>query len=257
MNKGRPFRTSGGIPFIMKYPAKVPKGKIVHSALTTVDFMPSILSLMNVEHHGLELDGTDFSKEVTNSFAETNYPRKRFMFDPSKQGHWAGVLMRNYRLIVSKGDIPWLFDLDADPFEVYNYFDDPKYASVQESLLDALFVAMEEYNFPITSRTRYMYWSIPACIDSRDRIEISSAFYTCEDIGKEALPFDKCSSDAALRDHCPVTCESCCKDSEGVMWADGMLRTCDRLRFKCGNWKISKFCPQTCGTCTASDNIFG
>ena len=124
-NKVRPYRTSAGIPFILRYPEKVAPGTIVGSALSSIDFAPSVLDLMEVEDHGVQFDGDSFANEVINDFLVTNYPRKKFMYDPSKSFLWAGVMIGDIRLVVSRVDIPWLFDLRTDPFEVINFFDDP------------------------------------------------------------------------------------------------------------------------------------
>ena len=183
-NKGRPYRTSAGIPFILRYPEKVAPGKIVGSAFTSVDFAPSVLDLMGVEDHGVQFDGESFANEVTNDYLITNYPRKKFMFDPAADAFWAGVMIGDIRLVVSRADIPWLFDLRTDPFEVINFFDDPQYETIQKSLMDDLYVALDEYDIPLKDATdKFILWSKPACYDKGDRIEVDTQFYTCEDIG--------------------------------------------------------------------------
>ena len=42
LNKGMPYETSMGVPFIVKYPRKVLKGKIIETAYSTIDFAPTI-----------------------------------------------------------------------------------------------------------------------------------------------------------------------------------------------------------------------
>lgn len=256
LNKGRPYRTSAGIPFIVRYPGHVQPGKKVNSALSSVDFAPTILSLMGAHDHGVQFDGSDFSNELTGDYLVSNYPRVRFTFDSTYNGNWAAVMRRNLKIVLSKNTIPWLFDLNADPLEIKNYFDVPKYATARDVLLDRLYPAITEYRMSIANATRYIYWSTPSCLDSDDRIEIDSSFFTCNDIGNR-LPSQKCDEHEGLRNHCPTKCKSCCEDSQGEMWFDGELLGCDRLKFKCGKKKIARFCPSTCGLCQQEDNIFG
>lgn len=256
MNKGRPFRTSAGVPFILRYPGKVMEGKEINSVLTSVDFAPTILTLMGVEDHGgATFDGTDFSNEVLNTFPSTNYPRTRFSFDSNDNPQWAAAMRRQHRLVVSKNEYPWLFDLDADPFEVENFFDVPRYRNVRDRLLEQLKNALEEYDIPL-SKTMFIYWSTPACIDSSDRIQIDSINYTCEDLGN-SLSMNLCTTNEALSKHCAVTCNNCCEDSTGELWVNGETLPCSKLSNRCGKAKVREFCPETCRQCSTSSSNSG
>jgi len=251
LNKGRPYRTSAGVPFIVRYPGHLRPGKIVKSALSSVDFAPTILSLMGVDNHGVHFDGADLSGELLSNSAISNIPRVRFTFDSTANGDWAAVIRRDIKIVVSKWTEPWLFDLKADPFEIHNYFDDPKYTSVRDSLMDRLFSAITAHSMSIANATNAFFWSTPACRDSNDRIKFESKLFTCSDIGKDQLPFEKCSQQS-LKNYCPVSCKSCCEDSQGKLWFEGKLKGCDQLKYKCGRKKIQDFCPVSCGLCTHS-----
>jgi hypothetical protein len=256
-NKNTPFRTSAGIPFILRYPAKVQKGKIIQSATSSVDFAPSILSLMGVNDHGVQFDGIDFSNEVMGTSLVSNDHRARFTL----KKNWIAVIKNELKLVVSKGDVPWLFDLNADPFEVENMFDNPSYAEIREVLLSELFVALQDdgLNLEVFKPENLvaLFWTTPACLDSRDSIQVNSDFFTCEDIGT-SLSIDKCSEQAFM-EHCPVTCKNCCEDSIGDLWYQGELRTCEQFQEKiyCNRQKVGWFCPSFCGTCyTKSQNMW-
>lgn len=244
--KGLPFRTSAGIPFIVRYPEKVLSGKIIKSALSSVDFAPSILTLMGVEDHGFESDGVDFSTSLTNDRKWINSYQKQVVFDVGQSYDWVAVIMQHLKLVVSSKDIPWLFDLKADPFEIINFFDDPNYEEAQQSLLENILISIPKYDIPIDGKK--LKWSKPACWDSGDRVEVNAEYYTCADIGK-SLPFSNCASSEALQQHCPVTCGVCCKDSEGKMWIKGSLYGCDELNRYCGSGMVKQFCPLKCGKC--------
>ena len=45
LDKATPYETSAGVAFIVKYPRQVPKGKVIETAYSTIDFAPTILSL--------------------------------------------------------------------------------------------------------------------------------------------------------------------------------------------------------------------
>lgn len=254
MNKGRPFRTSAGVPFILRFPGKVLEGKRIDSVLTSVDFAPSILSLMGVENYGVEFDGNDFSNEVLSKYPRTNYPRTRFAFDTNDSPQWAAVMKRELKLVVARNDIPFLFDLKVDPYEVENFFDVPKYQVSRDVLIESLIDAMEKYDLPIKD-SPFMYLSTPSCRDSSDRIQIDSVNYLCIDVG-DSLPIEQCTSNQALRQHCAVSCNSCCEDSPGEIWAKGQRRSCAKLKGFCNNYKVQNFCPSTCGQCSSGRTIF-
>ena len=69
-NKGNPFEASAKIPFLLYYPGNVIEGLVINQALGTVDFLPTILSLMHVPTMGTE-QGRDASELFLNgSFNE-------------------------------------------------------------------------------------------------------------------------------------------------------------------------------------------
>jgi hypothetical protein len=254
VNKGMPFRTSAGIPHIVRFPGKVQGGKIIKSATSTVDFAPTILSLLGVSDHGVQFDGIDVSEELTSTSLISNDDRTTFL---SYKYGFAAV-RKNMKLVVSKAnDVPYLFDLDADPFEVENVFDNRNYAEVQELLLNELLQSNEDNKIVLEDDKFGMLWSTPACLDSSNRIKFESEFYTCEDIGSSRLSFDRCSEQLFI-EHCPVTCKACCQDSIGKVWfKEGGLRGCDDLEYGFKNGKkickerkkMKLLCPLSCKQC--------
>jgi uncharacterized sulfatase len=81
--KGRPYRTSAGIPFILRYPNRIEGGKVSRTARASIDFAPTILSLMDINHE-LEFDGSDFKDELSSSDNETNWKNIVFSFDTGR-----------------------------------------------------------------------------------------------------------------------------------------------------------------------------
>jgi hypothetical protein len=258
MNKGNPYRTSAGIPFILRYPAKVKPGKIVKSATTSVDFAPTILSLMGLQRPKKESHGFNVAYEVLSNKSVINNGRVRYMFDAGKNVEWAAAFRNQYKVIISAKDVPWLFDLDKDPNELINYFDHPDYLKIREQLLKKLAKAIKEFRIPLVKKHKHLLWSTPICLDSNDRVSLStsssSTVATCSDLGV-SISLNNCSQQH-WKQACPVTCGNCCKDSEGSIWIKGLLKTCMEIpNSGCNNSKIGSFCPQKCGKCTTGEAI--
>lgn len=248
MNKGRPYRGAAAVPFIVRYPGFVPQGKLVKTAHSSIDFAPSILSLMGVTDDSLQFDGKDFTKEMLNAKNMTNWGEIVFSFDTGKSPVWAAAIKRHYKLVVSAVDTPWLFDLQRDPYEIINYFDDSDYTVIKNTLLDALFVEMNEHDIPLRHHTQYIFWSTPECMDTKDRISIGSSKYiTCADLNASS---DKCSK-WKFKTLCPQTCGPCCKNSlNKPFWLDGELKQCVDLKDFCNKGKVQQLCPVTCAKFT-------
>ncbi len=47
---------------------------------------------------------------------------------------WLAAVTERYKLIYSTSDSPWLFDLQADPDELTNFFADPAYREIVRNL---------------------------------------------------------------------------------------------------------------------------
>jgi arylsulfatase A-like enzyme len=248
-NKNRPYRTSAGIPFIIRHPQGIKAGKIVETAYTSVDFAPTILSYLGTNNHNVNFQGVDFSDEL---FSKEMISRKdviRYVFDSGKRKKWAAAVMNQYRLIVSDKEVPFLFDLDRDPNELNNFFDKTS-GNVQQLLQDSLYEVMFKYQIPLSKRKRIV-WSLPACADTGNRFLVNNKFNaTCRDFKKEKKFRHKCNK-KKFKGYCPVTCGSCCNDSSGVMWTRGRLLTCNEmfLNKQCSLKQVKEFCPVTCGQC--------
>ena len=92
-NKGRPYLTSAGVPFIIQYPKRIMKGKKINTACSSPDFAPTILSLMNIDHSYVKFQGIDMSEVLINNLIWINKRQVRFLTD-SKQYKWAAAVDR-------------------------------------------------------------------------------------------------------------------------------------------------------------------
>ena len=127
LNKGVPYEGSAKIPFILYYPAKVPPGTVVDEALSCIDFLPTVLSLMEVETAGKE-QGRDASALLMG--------RKPARWDDiaflrgTGDANWVCAVTDRYKLVYSPKDDPWLFDLEKDPEELTNRFGEAEYEPI-------------------------------------------------------------------------------------------------------------------------------
>ncbi|WP_282122096.1 sulfatase family protein [Algibacter mikhailovii] len=144
-NKGVPYEASARIPFVIRYPNKIPAGKVINTAYTNVDFTPTILSLMDVDTDA-SFHGLDTSDDFTNTKKEVNSDRITYF---AKSGGWwvAGVNDR-YKLVIDKNEAPYLFDLEKDPDELINFYRAPEYAEIAKSMQIELFKLLKQYDEP-------------------------------------------------------------------------------------------------------------
>jgi len=248
-NKGLAYRTSAGIPFLMSYPNKIRKGKIITTPYTTVDFAPSILNMVGITTDETKFDGIDFTEELLNNNLVTkNEDQIRFI----RGKNWIGAITQRFKLVISSTDVPWMFDMQNDHVELMNNFETEEFADVRERLLDALYKEIIEDDFKFNEMNRFfIYWSMPKCLDSRNAIP-GNEEYLCTDIGTGTelggLPDEICVN-GAIKKHCSVSCENCCEDSEGKMLHRRELLGCSELKDYCDEYRVPEFCPVTCGLC--------
>lgn len=144
-NKGLPYEASSKIPFLIRYPNKIPAGKVIQTAYTNVDFTPTILGLMDVETDA-EFHGLDTSEDFTNNQKEIN--SDRITYFAKSGGWWVSAVNDRYKLVIDKKEKPYLFDLEKDPDELVNFYYDNDYKAIAKMMQDELFRQLEKYDEP-------------------------------------------------------------------------------------------------------------
>ena len=76
MNKGVPYKASSQVPFLIKWPGKIRRGKVVETAYSSVDFVPTILGLMGVTTKRIGSPGIDGSVELQRRQAVRHMARR-------------------------------------------------------------------------------------------------------------------------------------------------------------------------------------
>lgn len=166
-NKGLPFETSACIPFVMAYPGKITPGKVLSKAYTVADFTPSILTMMGINYTDSEFDGEDMSADFLSSSSPED--PDRIVYVTNAASRWVAAVNHRYKLVLSPTDRPYLFDLEIDPHEVINFYDDPDYKDIADTLKSELILQMQEFNEPLYDEGTIIYDYTP-CEDSENPI---------------------------------------------------------------------------------------
>ncbi len=131
LNKGTVHEGSDKIPFILAHGSKnkkplIPRGKVVNQACNTTDWMPTFLSLLNIESP--EIPGRDLTPlldgKAPKDWNDVTFVRLAF---------YAAITER-YKLHVSYKGEPWLLDIKEDPSEIKNFITNDKYQDVVKGL---------------------------------------------------------------------------------------------------------------------------
>lgn len=145
LNKGNPYEGSAKVPMIIAMPSKLPAGRIVNEALGTVDFMPTVLSLMNYPApKGME--GRDASKLLQGE--NVDWKDVAILRNAGTSARWMAAVTDRYKLVISTNDEPWLFDLKNDPDELVNAFGNPENHQITKFLAQELVAYGKAFHDP-------------------------------------------------------------------------------------------------------------
>lgn len=153
-NKGVPYEASARIPFVIRYPKAIAPGKVIRKAYTNVDFAPTMLGLMNVDHT-VPFHGTDTSLDLTSKEKEVS--NDRITYFAKNGGWWVCAVNNRYKLVIDKKEKPWLIDLEKDPFETTNFYYDPAYKAIAAKLQKELFVQLKKFDEPGLTNNKQPY----------------------------------------------------------------------------------------------------
>ncbi len=118
LNKGVPYEGSARIPFLIYAPGKVKAGTVISEALSCVDFLPTVMSLLEISSNQ-PVDGRDASKLLMGQAKEWD----DVAFLRSTPGApWLCAVTKRYKLVYSANDRPWFIDMQTEPEELTNLF---------------------------------------------------------------------------------------------------------------------------------------
>ena len=121
--------------------------------------------------------------------------------------YWVAASTSRYKLVISNQDVPWLFDLENDPDELFNQYGKKQYSSIKKKLKYRLREFMVKYEMPYINR---LHWQTISCRDSDDVLPYkagSKKRRLCNDIQQK--DGNKMCKNEKVYIHCPLTCGKC------------------------------------------------
>jgi len=255
--KGQPYKTSAGVPFMIQWPEKIPTGKLIETAYSSIDFAPTLLNLLGANTEKLELPGIDASQDLLSDALEiSDETQTRFMEE--KSGKWAAAVNQRFTFIISRNRVkenptPWLLDSVEDPDEIYNYFNSNRtYREISAAMSTDLYDNMVAYDFQLWNNTIPVFFAQPKCRETIDQLDGQQRFTVCKDYRSAELQ-DQCENRRIWK-VCPLTCNRCVKDSFGRFLHKKELMNCSDLSNKgyhtkknlCKIFGIRNFCGEVC-----------
>jgi hypothetical protein len=255
-NNGKilPYKSSAGVPFIISWPKKI-QPKVIHTVYSSVDFVPTLLNLVGAQDvDGMGFQGVDASEDILSDAALVS-DDSRTIFIDGPNGRYASAVSQKYKLVLNKKGTPWLFDMQEDPDELYNYYynENEKYVKISSEMQNELVKKLKQFEFGLSKKKVPVYLDKPACLETQNILGTGfPPFSTCSDItvttGEEEEGL--CSGEK-YQEKCPVTCKTCTEDSQGKMMMMKKVIKCstrvsknpDRL---CKKKYVRLFCPTTC-----------
>ena len=145
LNKGVPYEGSARVPFLFYYPGEIPPGTVVNQALSCVDFVPTLFALTgDTLPEGVE--GRDASALFRG--AKTKWEDIAFIRSTSTGKPWLAAVTDRYKLVYSALGDPWLYDLQNDPDELNNAFNELNSKKVVQQLTVKLAAYTKRHNDP-------------------------------------------------------------------------------------------------------------
>lgn len=142
------------MPLLIRYPKEIKSGSTSDAICMNIDFAPTFLDYADVEIPS-DMQGESFRKVLGGDIPDdwrdaAYYHYYEYPAEHMVKRHY-GIRTKDFKLIHFYNDIDqWeMYDLNADPQEMNNVYDDPAYASIREQLHEKLEIVQEKYNDPI------------------------------------------------------------------------------------------------------------
>ena len=121
------------IPFVVRWPEKIPAGHIVDDMVTMIDFAPTILDLAGADHSGAET-GVSAAKQLTGTTDESW--RNEVFTHPFTER--VAYFTPEFEIGFDKQGEPILFDRQNDVDQVNNLYSDPAHAATVTAMTDRM-----------------------------------------------------------------------------------------------------------------------
>ncbi len=150
------FRT----PLLIRYPKEIEPGTVIDALVQNLDFAPTLLDYAGVEIPS-EMQGESFRNLLNGTSGEWRdavyYTYYEYPSVHMVKRHY-GVSTHRYKLMHFYYDIDeWeMYDLEKDPHEMNNIYEDPDYADVRADMHQKLADLREEYGDSDELQERYL-----------------------------------------------------------------------------------------------------
>lgn len=147
-------------PLVMSYPKEIKPGTKIDAMVQNIDFAPTFLDYAGVDIPK-DIQGESFRKVVSGENHEWRdavyYTYYEYPSIHMVKRHY-GVRTDRYKLIHFYYDIDeWeLYDLEKDPHEMKNVYDDPAYAVIQKSMHQRLSEIRKKYGDSDANDQRFL-----------------------------------------------------------------------------------------------------
>lgn len=155
---GKATTWEGGarVPAIFRWPGRIPEGSVSSEIVTTMDFLPTILSLAEGElPEGLVIDGFDI-KEILFQPTETASPYDALYFY-SRNGPLEAIRVGDWKLHIAKSR-GWTSEMGEFPISLYNLKEDAgevrNVAAEHPELVDRLRKKMQNFDSALSREAR-------------------------------------------------------------------------------------------------------
>jgi arylsulfatase A-like enzyme len=173
-NKGIPCEGSARIPFVIAAPGLIPPGTVINEALGTVDFKPTLLGLLGFKTKAT-MQGRDASKIFKTGKTPADWKDQSFVrIGGTGKGAsgWVATFTKRYKFVLSPTDDPALFDLETDPFEMKNLFNDPAQRPLIRELAKGLQTYLATSNDPHAKSAAVMADAAWAASDATEYVAL-------------------------------------------------------------------------------------
>jgi arylsulfatase A-like enzyme len=158
------YEEAARIPFTVRWPGKIPAGMVSDVCLSTVDMMPTVLSLTGLEAPA-EVEGMDLSHWARGNTGTE--PEAAFMQNTGAcaawvDGHeWRALRDKQYTYAVYRVDrSELLFDNANDPYQMKNLANDPEHQDTMDRFRQMLADKMRSLNDNFEACTWYRdHWT--------------------------------------------------------------------------------------------------
>jgi arylsulfatase A-like enzyme len=145
------YEESLSMPLIMRYPLEIKENQVSEDMVLNLDFAPTLLDFAGVEIPG-EMQGESF-RSLTHGKTPGDWRSSMYYHYYEYPHGWHnvmphyGIRTQRYKLIhFYQGVDKWeLYDLDKDPHEINNVYDDPAFFTIVNELKTELKKLQQKY----------------------------------------------------------------------------------------------------------------